>query len=206
MRWSRSQATCAELTGAKPDTGADEWTAAALHERYLRDVFRYVARRVPGREEAEDVTAEVFAAAFVELPRFRGQCGPYPWLLGIARRKIADALRRRSVRREALVSELTDAAPGAGPLLQGITGGEEPAAAFERAEAVRVIRDLVDELKPDQRESLLLQYLEELSIAEIAVALGRSPAALNSLLQRARAALFRRGRAYFLDGDERNER
>jgi DNA-directed RNA polymerase specialized sigma24 family protein len=53
-----------------------------------------VSRRVPGQEEAEDITAEVFAAAFVGLPRFRGHCPPYLWLLGIARRKIADALRR----------------------------------------------------------------------------------------------------------------
>src|SRR5207253_1579137 len=86
-------------------------TAAGLHERYLEDVFRYVLRRVPRREEAEDITAEVFAAAFAGLPRFRGQCPPYLWLLGIARRQIAIALRRRVARRETLASELDDESP-----------------------------------------------------------------------------------------------
>ena len=61
------------------------WTAEALHQRYLGDVFAYVARRVPDHQEAEDVTAEVFAAAFVALPQQNGPNGPYPWLLGIAR-------------------------------------------------------------------------------------------------------------------------
>jgi hypothetical protein len=66
-----------------------ELTAAALHQRYLTDVYRYVLQRVPSIQDAEDVTAEVFAAATVGLPRFRGQCPPYLWLLAIARRRIA---------------------------------------------------------------------------------------------------------------------
>src|SRR5689334_20939283 len=81
---------------------ADGTTAADLHARYLGDVFRYVLRRVPRREEAEDITAEVFAAAIAGLAQFRGQCSPYVWLLGIARRQIAIALRRRTGRREML--------------------------------------------------------------------------------------------------------
>src|SRR5579871_2351849 len=86
---------------------AEPWTASGLQERFLRDVYHYVARRVP-QQEAEDITAEVFPAAFEALPRFRGDGGPRAWLLGIARRKVADALRRRSRRRETLVSELTE--------------------------------------------------------------------------------------------------
>jgi hypothetical protein len=52
------------LDGMKRAEGA---TAAGLHERYLNEVFRYVLRRVPQREEAEDITAQVFAAAFEAL-------------------------------------------------------------------------------------------------------------------------------------------
>ena len=54
-----------------------DWaTAAVLHERYLEDVFRYVLRRVPSVPEAEDITAEVFAAAAAASPAFPGQCSP----------------------------------------------------------------------------------------------------------------------------------
>src|SRR5215218_5773449 len=79
---------------------ADAITAAELHERYLEDVFRYVLRRVLRVEEAEDVTAEVFAAATAGLTRFRGQCPPHLWLLSIARRLIARSGRRWAARRE----------------------------------------------------------------------------------------------------------
>jgi RNA polymerase sigma factor (sigma-70 family) len=85
---------------------AREISAAELHERYLAEMFRYVLRRVPRLEEARDITTEVFAAAFLALPRFRGHCPPFPWLLSIARRKIIDAGRRRAARRETLASEL----------------------------------------------------------------------------------------------------
>src|SRR5439155_504737 len=85
---------------------AGKITAAELYERYLQDVYRYVWQRVSSVDEAEDIVAEVFAAAAAGLSRFRAQCPPYLWLLSIARRQIALARRRRATRRETLASEL----------------------------------------------------------------------------------------------------
>jgi RNA polymerase sigma-70 factor (ECF subfamily) len=187
---------------------ADWVTAAVLHERYLKDVYHYVLRRVPRPDEAEDITSEVFAAAFAALPRFRGQCPPYLWLLSIARHKIVDWRRRRSARRETLASELGDRADEIAEsweqalLRAGEAAGEAPQAALERGEARRVLHTLMAELNEDQREALVLKYGERLTMAEIAVVMGRSAAAVNSLLQRARAALYDRGRGYFLEDDE----
>jgi RNA polymerase sigma-70 factor (ECF subfamily) len=173
-------------------------TATQLHERYLDAVFGYVSRRVPGRAEAEDVTAEVFAAAFIGLTRFHGDA-PLAWLLGIARRKVADSLRRSGNRKETLASELTGGAAIVDRLIPQETGlKSSPEQIAQQQEAHRHIRALVDSLRPDQREALLLQYVEELSIAEIGVVMGRSPQAVNSLLQRARANIFRAGHGYFL--------
>jgi RNA polymerase sigma factor (sigma-70 family) len=201
----KAQAACTQAGALYPMDRTDGITATVLHERYLEDVFRYILRRVPHIEEAEDITAEVFAAAFVGLPRFRGQCSPYLWLLGIARRKIADALRRRAARRETLTSELDDAAAAAKPLQAALATTATPEAALVWAEAQAVLRDLVAQLTADQREAVLLQFMERLSISEIAVVMGRSPVSVKGLLQRARATLHRRGRAYFLGDDERHE-
>jgi RNA polymerase sigma-70 factor (ECF subfamily) len=184
---------------------ADAITAAELYERYLGDVCSYVMRHVRGIEEAEDITAEVFAAAAAGLRRFKGQCPPYVWLLSIARRKIIDARRRRASRRETLAAELCDEGLDAGALWEAVATCEGPEPALMRAEAQRVVRALLAQLNADQREAVLLQYVERLSVAEIAVVMGRSPASVTGLLQRARAALYRRGRAYFLGGDEANE-
>ena len=178
-------------------------TAALLHERYLDAVFGYVSRRVAGRAEAEDVTAEVFAAAFTGLAHFHGEV-PLAWLLGIARRKVADSLRRSGSRKETLASELTGGAAVADRWMQPETLPQHsPQQIAQQQEAHRHIRALVDSLRPDQREALLLQYVEELSIAEIGIVMRRSPHAVNSLLQRARANIFRAGRGYFLPDVER---
>src|SRR5687767_2229009 len=67
----------------------------SLYTRYLDGVFSFVLYRVANYTEAEDITAETFAAAYTALPRFRGESTPYAWLLGIARQKIAEAARRR---------------------------------------------------------------------------------------------------------------
>lgn len=177
------------VPGDRPD-------AAALHARYLDDVSRYVSRRVTNREEAEDITVEVFTAAFQGLPRFKGQCDPRLWLLGIARRKIADSLRQRQRRRETLTSEMTEHAAEADDLISGDTTAG-PAILAEQREARQAVRRLLQGLKEEQREALLLKYVEGLSINEMAVVMGRSPAAVNSLLQRARATVFRQGQDYF---------
>ena len=171
-------------------------TAAQLHECYLEAVYGYVARRVALRQEAEDITAEVFAAAFAPA-RFRGEF--LAWLLGIARRKIADGRRSREKRRETLASEMALTPEETSALLENLgAAAPTPEQALHQQEARRHIRALVDNLRPDQREALLLQYVEELSIVEIAAVMQRSPHAVNSLLQRARANIFREGRAYFL--------
>jgi RNA polymerase sigma-70 factor (ECF subfamily) len=208
MVWSKLPAAGA-LVGAldasarEGDEGAGGISAASLYERYLEAVYRYVLRRVPSVEECEDITAEVFAAAFLGLARFRGQSSPYLWLLGIARRKIALALRRRAARRETLASELRDD-PDTGPTWERAATLDGPETAVMRAEAQRVLRELVADLSDDQREALLLQHMEQLSVAEIAVVMARSPASVKMLLQRARATLRRRGRGYFLDDEEGN--
>jgi len=182
---------------------AEGTTAAELFECYLEEVFRYVLQRVQGTEEARDVTAEVFVAAAAGLSRFRGHCHPRVWLLSIARRQVALARRRRTVRREILASELAGAAGDAETAWEMLIQVEGPEAALMRAEARRVVRDLLAQLNPDQQEAVLLQYVERLSVAEIAVVMGRSPASVTGLLQRARAAIHRQGRRYFLDEDER---
>ncbi len=154
-------------------------------EKLLAEVFAYVSRRVRPREEAEDVTAETVQAALSGWHRLRSGDRRL-WVLGIARRKTADAIRRKSRRRETALAEEMPA-PG------------RPGQDMDEAEATAQLRAVVLALPKDQREALLLQHLERLSQAEIAVVMGRSPAAVNGLLQRARARAFREGRAYFLE-------
>jgi RNA polymerase sigma-70 factor, ECF subfamily len=196
MLLSKPQAVYAPMTVPSEMDRLEKITAAELHDRYLEDVFRYVLRRVLLVEEAEDITADVFASATAGLPRFRGECPPYLWLLSIARRQIARARRQQALRRETLASELADEVPDAQGLWEALAAVEGPEVTVLRAEARRVLHGLIAQLNEDQQEALMLQYVERLSVAEIGHVMGRSPGSVRGLLERARAALLRRGREY----------
>lgn len=133
------------------------------------EVFRFVSRRVKPVEVAEDITAETFLDAF----RYWRKCksSPRTWLLGIARRKVADHYRKT---KKHFSLQSGDGAAG--------SAMDDFVADFEARKALEIL----EELREDEREVLTLQILEELSIEDIAEVIGRSYAATNSLLQRAR--------------------
>src|SRR5262249_17817770 len=74
---------------------------ADLYERNFELVYAFVARRVRNREEAEDVTAEVFHQALAGLGRFEWRGFPFAaWLFRIARNAITDRWRREQKERK----------------------------------------------------------------------------------------------------------
>jgi RNA polymerase sigma factor (sigma-70 family) len=136
-------------------------------------VFAYVSRRIRPIEEAEDIVAQVFLDAFKQWRKLKGS--PRNWLLGIARRKVCDALRRRR---------------GTWPIHEGdaqTSGLDGFVEAAELQEAIKIVMQLPD----DQRDAFLMQVLEQMSIDEIGQVMNRSGKAVNSLLQRARARIQR---------------
>ena len=92
MRTSLDTASDAELLKL---SHSDADAFAVFYRRYERLVAGWLIRRTGRPELAADLTAEVFAAAYLAAPRFRD--GPEPagsWLLGIARNKLLHSLRR----------------------------------------------------------------------------------------------------------------
>jgi len=133
-----------------------------LFEDHFESVHRYFSRRVASTDDAQDLTAETFAATVgAKIPR---NVEPLSWLYGIARRKLADHLRRQ--KRQTLPRP-----------------NQDDHSTSTRAAAVR---EWVDALPGDQREALLLQALEELSVHQIAQVMHRSPGSVKALLQRAK--------------------
>lgn len=181
------------LRGLRSRGQTQQLTGDLLHRRYAHTVLGYVAVRLGAGPEAEDVTAEVFAALLGRL-----DACPHPaedgaehdparaWILGVARRKVADALRKKTRRREESLPTTLLVAPGEAPEAQTLA-----------AEAARQLRAILETLPADQREALLLKYVDGLGMAEIGAVMGRSPRAANQLLYRAREAVRQRGGAYF---------
>src|SRR5215813_5413473 len=74
----------------------DRKATAEFVSRYTDWVYGYVRRRVmPRTEVAEDLTQEVFVAAWQGLKNYRGDASLRSWLLGIARHKVDDYYRKR---------------------------------------------------------------------------------------------------------------
>jgi len=141
---------------------------AELYTRNFHVVYAYVARRAASREEAEDLTSEVFHQALANLRRFEWRGAPFAaWLIRIASNAIADRWRSRS-RENA--DPLTDE-----PADESMSGIERRATLFR----------LVDGLPSDQRRVIVMRFAEQKSIREIAQQLQRSEGAVKQLQFRA---------------------
>lgn len=158
-----------------------------LHVRYLDRVFGYVLRCVPRREDAKDITCEVFIVAFQSVSKFQGNPSLLGWLFGIARRKVADYFRRTKQRPEILETDLPPDQPSSFAEVEWTD--ELPDELLEREEVAQALRWAVAQLPEAQREAILLHYIDELSIREIAQVMRRSEDAVKALLRRAKATL-----------------
>jgi len=147
------------------------WTAVELQECHYADIFSFFARRVRPVEEAEDLTAATFLAAFENLNKIR-KTDAKLFLYGVARRKLADALRKR---RDISALEMAEHLPAP-------TKAQNPALQGALVKALRSIPQ-------DQAEALMLQNLEDLGVKEIADVMNRSEKSVKALLQRAKENL-----------------
>jgi RNA polymerase sigma-70 factor, ECF subfamily len=148
-----------------------------LYDDALPHVYGYLLARCGDTGLAEDLTAESFLAA-VRAVRLPGAPDPsIPWLIGVARHKLADHWRRAEREHRGLRLLAGEPAPV-----------EDPWDAL--VDQIRA-REVLDQLGPHHRAALTLRYLDGLPVPEVALLLGRTRHATEALLVRARTA-FRR--------------
>lgn len=141
---------------------------ADLYECNFERVYAYVCRRIGNRDEAQDVTSEVFQQALANLRRFEWRGVPFTaWLLRIAANAIADRWRRSS--RE---QQPSDDDPEPYPV--------DPVNIEEVEQRAKLFR-LVQTLPADQRRVIEMRFAEEKSIREIAAELNRTEGAVKQL-------------------------
>ena len=136
------------------------------------DVWR-LARHLVGPDEADDVTQDTFVRAWRALPGYRGDSSARTWLLSIARRACADAVRRTVRRRR---------------LAERVAGGAGTGASADGSGA-HAVGALVDELPRDQRVAFVLTQIVGCSYAEAAEACGVPIGTIRSRVARAREQL-----------------
>jgi RNA polymerase sigma-70 factor (ECF subfamily) len=159
------------------------WAFGRLWEELAPSVAAYLRGR--GVRDADDVTSDVFLAAFRGIGGFRGDGVAFrSWLFTIAHHKGVDA-HRRPASREVLVDAV---GAGAGRGLDLVRARSAEDVAMEQIAGDRAVRQLAT-LTDDQRAVLLLRVVADLSLAETAEVLGKPVGAVKALQHRAIARL-----------------
>ncbi|MBC7186652.1 MAG: sigma-70 family RNA polymerase sigma factor [Calditrichaeota bacterium] len=158
-----------------------------FYRQYARLVLNLCFRLVRDREDASDLTQEVFVRVFRQASSFRHEAQPLTWLYRIATNLCLNHLRRAK-RHDPLgtIEELEEASG-----VQVAHGSERPDVLAERQEAQLLVWRAIESLPPAQRAALVLQKYEGLSCQEIAAIMGCSVASVQSRLHRAKENLAR---------------
>jgi RNA polymerase sigma-70 factor, ECF subfamily len=149
---------------------------AALYDSFVRSVYRYVYRRVGNSADAEDLTAQIFLAAFESLPRYRENGYFAAWLFTIARSKVMDHFRTS---RPQVPLDSVEPVGLEADVLHHVVRRDE------LAQLSRLIRALSEE----EQELIRLRYVADLPFAEMAAVLKKNEAAVKKSLYRLLARL-----------------
>ncbi|MCG8458075.1 MAG: RNA polymerase sigma factor [Holophagales bacterium] len=158
----------------------------ALMERHQGSVYAVAFRMTGSKEDALELSQEVFLRAFRELGTLRDGGLFRAWITSIAARQGANWVRGRLRRDRRL------AGPPAGEHVAGAAGEPVPAVVeadaghrLLRREEARALHDALGALSPKARLALELRYFEELGIPAIAEALEMTAGSVRNLLYRA---------------------
>ncbi len=147
-----------------------------LYLKYLSGIYRYFYFRI-GQDQpaAEDLAQQVFFKAWKALPSYKQQGLAFSaWLYAIAHNQLVDAYR---IRKE--TSRLADSYPGEDDALGKVVTGEEHALLYKAIEA----------LSDDQKQVILLKFVEDFGNREISAITGKREEAIRALQHRAIAKL-----------------
>jgi len=156
-----------------------------LYDRYVTLIYRYIYYRVGSQALAEDLTSETFLRALRRMATFTWQGRDIgAWFVTIARNLIADHFKSSRYKLEIATSDLL------------ATAGDAPGDSTPETEVITGLTNdtllaAVKALGPEQQECVVLRFLQGLSVAETALAMGKNEGAIKALQYRAVRSLGR---------------
>lgn len=162
-------------------TKRDAQAYAELYDTYVAGVFRFVAYKVGSREEAEDITSEAFLRTWHYLLERRDVVSFTGLVYRIARNLVIDHYRSRKQHvsfDEAIEVEIEDGA-------ELVSDAGEQIRLIDTAVEAHDVLEVLKKMKADYRDVMLLRYVDDLSVSEIAEILNKSHVHVRVLLHRA---------------------
>src|SRR6202789_3029737 len=173
-----------------------------LIKQYERQIFRTAQHITQNREDAEDITQDVFFKAFQKLEQFQGNSKFSTWLVRIAVNESLMRLRKRKTSKTVSMDEDVQTEEGSIPR-DFADWSPNPEQIYGQSELGDILRKTINGLPPGFRTVFTLRDIENLSTEETAEALGLSVPAVKSRLLRARLQLRERLSRYF--GNKKQE-
>ena len=181
---------------ADDDTEATELLVDRYRDRLRRMIAVRLDRRVLPRLDPSDVVQDVLVAAIEKLPRYAREqpIALYPWLRQLAWEHLVDTFRkhvlaqRRAVDREVEHHRLAVPLPDQSCMRLAdvlVAQQSSPSLRVERNQMIRQVQEALGKIGEAYREVLVMRYLEELLMREIAQCLGASEAAIKMRHMRA---------------------
>ncbi|OGF27743.1 hypothetical protein A2331_06575 [Candidatus Falkowbacteria bacterium RIFOXYB2_FULL_34_18] len=161
----------------------DKEAFISAYDSYLNDIYRFIYFKVGNREEAEDLTSSVFLKTwnYIQDNNLKSYKTLKALLYRIARNAVIDHYRQKSKRQDiSYDAEL------------GFDVEDEKQDNLQKMEMIdsyQEIEEHMKELKDEYREIIVLKYINELSISEIAEVLDKKKGNVRVLIHRAETAL-----------------
>jgi len=154
-------------------------------ERYEKRIYNFFIRTTGNREDAEDLTQQLFLNLYSTASRYEPKSSFKTFIYRIASNLAVSFSRKQKLRRALSLEQLSETG------FEPVTGrpGADPAREYERQEFGRRYREALLRLPAGWRTALELRVGRDLSYGEIAEAMGKSVSAVESILFRARERL-----------------
>lgn len=151
-----------------------------LYDHYFEQIYRFIFLKVNHKEDAQDLTHQVFLQAFKKIGDYEEKGFPFSsWLYKIARNEIIDFYRSKktNVALEELENVLTDA------------NQENIKDRLDLKIQIEKVRLALKKIKPEYQDVIIMRFIEDLSIKEVAEILNKTEGAIKLIQHRAIASL-----------------
>lgn len=151
----------------------------ALYTTYVAPIYRFIALKVKTKQEAEDLTHEVFVSAWKNIKHYRKRGHPFSsWLYEIARNKVIDHYRTKK-NHASLEAIDPDAMGEESTILESLDISIQST----------MVHQAIRRLPEEHQTIIILRFVEDLSPKEIAEVLGKSEGTIRVAQHRALHAL-----------------
>lgn len=150
-----------------------------IYEANFNYVYSFIYSRVAGNKEVtEDIVQETFLSAFKGEAKFKGISSYKTWLCGIARNKILNYYRDNIKNDKLSYIDELDCMEDTADVEMSVINDESR----------KIVLDTLNNIKPVYSCALILKYMDEYSIKEIAEFLSKTPKSIDGILQRAKVS------------------